>query len=84
MINEICTVEMRYSSDCKNALYSYLDYDSNFQWWLMIAQYVRGIPFNVAFDGFIWFTIPFTIFFLINDPSAKPDIDEIYDNTNLQ
>ena len=84
MISNICTVQMRYSSECKNALYSYLDYDSNFQKWLMIAQYLRGIPYNVVFDGLIWFMVPYTLYMLINDPSAKPDIDELYDNTNLQ
>ena len=83
MINSLCTVQMRYSSDCKNAMYSYLDYDSNFQWWLMLGQYLRGIPFNVMFDWIIWIMVPFTIYEFLNVPNAKPEIDETYDNSDL-
>jgi hypothetical protein len=49
----------------------------------MIGQYLRGIPFNVLLDWIIWIMVPFTIYYLLSAPNAKPELDEVYDNSDL-
>ena len=49
----------------------------------MFEEYIRGIPYNVIFDPFIYLFMPITLTDLLLDPNGKPTLGTIYDKSNF-